>query len=203
MDGKTEKFNDEDIEIFLVSLEKDEERRKNSSILNKKPHIFNAVHGALLDRDKLIQNNMLVSESQLKLGEIGCYLSHYYIFNHIRSLKKNYALILEDDVNYKDINNVDIKNVINSAPDDFEILYLGFNYYRKKEGLEYVLSDQVYGTHAYIIKVESISKHINEMLPIDIPIDMKLPSLFRTYTIHPKLVHLGDYAGTSNTQGIN
>ena len=191
-------MNKNDIKIYLVSLEKDEERRK---YLNIKPDYTYAVDGSKLDIDNLKKENIISKDCTLKKGEIGCFLSHVHLLNKVVD-SNNYTLILEDDAKVPDDLIDKIINVIENSPKDFEIIFLGYNYY--EEYYTFKKNSCVYGTHACLINPKNMTKEkINKLFPIKKPYDIILPITFKTYIVIPKIVELNEkFGGISNTQGI-
>ena len=99
-----------------------------------------------------------------KIGEIGCYLSHHTLLKHIKeTATAKYTLILEDDgMLLKDAANLHDK--LNNI--DFDIFYLGLNNENKNKNIKddiYSInkSQPVYGTHAYVVNNNKISKIYN------------------------------------------
>ncbi|MDR0587602.1 MAG: glycosyltransferase family 25 protein [Burkholderiales bacterium] len=94
-----------DFPCFVVNLEKDKERRiaveKELHRLNIPHIIFPAVYGADLSDDELLkvydQEKARLKKREVALSEIGCALSHYYIYQAMVNQNLPYALILEDD----------------------------------------------------------------------------------------------------------
>lgn len=186
------------LDIYLVSLEKDKNRRLDLNII---PDITFAVDGSKLDISKLKKDKILSEDCNLKRGEIGCYLSHVYLLNKILE-SKTYTLILEDDVLISNKILYDIENIILKAPTDFELLSIGYNYY---EQYTYKNIKYLHGTQAYIVNPNNISHEIiNSLLPIrNKPYDVILPTIFKMYIVEPKIVELNSkHAYISNTAGI-
>jgi len=190
------------IPVYLVSLEKDYIRRmKLKQYINF--NYFVGVDGSKLDLDKF-------PNSPLRKGEIGCYLSHIHLLNYAIKNKgdRTLALILEDDakITNRNIENI-IYDVINKLPNDWEILFLGHNYYElNNNNIEHFNTyniSNVHGTHGYLINLENINEDkINKMFPIMIPYDVKLPQIFNCFVIEPKLIELSEDSTVSNTQNI-
>lgn len=98
--------NKRKVATFIISLDKDKERREvlgaQLESLNIPYSVLKAVHGASLseqeletvyDRSKAIK----LFNRELSKGEIGCALSHISIYKRMVSENIPYALILEDD----------------------------------------------------------------------------------------------------------
>ncbi len=129
-----------DIEnIYVINLERRKDRlakfNECSKNIENKIEIVNAVDGSLIKinqkkdfvlKDKIILKNPITFGFRgLKIGEIGCFLSHYFLWKKISKLNKP-CIIFEDDA--KPIN--DYSNKLNyllnqNLPEDIDILWLG------------------------------------------------------------------------------
>mgnify|MGYP000927167739 FL=1 len=212
--NKLNKFNnnfENEIPVYLVSMEKDIERR-NNLLKYVTPNEYSSVDGSKLLSIKTLKKENIIEKEDIKKGEIGCFLSHYNIFNKIKNYNDSYSIIIEDDVEFDIKKNINIiKDVVNNAPLDWEIIFIGHNYYEETEQKdnykfnEYTFKKikRVFGTQSYIINNKAISSKIQQLLPIKGPIDIILPSIFISYIIEPQLTNLSNFGGISNTQGIN
>jgi hypothetical protein len=186
------------MKVFLVSLEKDKERRDNLGII---PDYIYAVDGSKLDIDKLKADNILSKTNTLRKGEIGCYMSHVELLKKAIQQEDKYVLILEDDAKIEPDTFGKINELLKDVPDDAELIFIGYNYY---ETYKYQKSIYLHGTQSYIVNVRNLNlDKINKLYPIEKPIDTIIPKHFVTYIILPKIVELSKYASYSNTQNIN
>ena len=189
------------IPVYVVSMEKDKHRRE---YLYKK--IIPEMHVGIDGNNLKIYKNL--NKIDLKLGEIGCYLSHYFLLSHIAKKDDDYAIILEDDIEYKDY---DILKLIDTLPNDWDILCLSHNYYtenninKRKYTNNSILKNinYLHGAQAYLVKTSSIKSKLNKLFPIKNPYDLILPEIFNTYIIEPKIMELSHFRNYSNTQNIN
>lgn len=149
----------------------------------------NAVYGDKLDIDEMLASGEInFSDRQLKNGEYGCYLSHLNIFRSILESSDELHLILEDDVYFVNGFNSKLDKLLKKLQDvEWDIFYLGVNSYspecrkgtfvgNKIDGI-YCPIDPPTGTHAYLIKKETVKKIIDLMSPIVLPIDILLVRL--------------------------
>lgn len=204
-----------DIPIYLISLQKDHERRnKIYNIVT--PSSYSAVNGKDIKKYNLIKENILDSKSNLKLGEIGCYMSHYNTLKTFKESNKPYALIIEDDAEFSiDDLKTSINNIIENAPTDWEVLFLGYNHYEEVKpnekkivpqesiNLIYKKVNLIHGSHGYLIKSSAINTKLTSLYPINLPYDITLPTVFVAYIVEPKKIFISHYGKISNTQGIN
>lgn len=125
---------------YVINLERRSDRLENfkSRIPFDYKQItrFTAIDGQLFPNNCTILNNSIKShpESRVKSGEIGCLLSHYYIWKEIADNHKDTTsgndlyLIFEDDVffssNFNDKLENTIKNVNNCSTTIDGIIYI-------------------------------------------------------------------------------
>jgi GR25 family glycosyltransferase involved in LPS biosynthesis len=124
--------------IFIINLKRRPDRLEH--FLKKKEYlpefeIFEAIDGQQLKLDntnnllyfdnKILENHLIKKIKGLKVGEIGCFLSHYFIWKKIIELNKS-CLIFEDDANpCNDFSNK-LNNILEKGtPDNFDILWIG------------------------------------------------------------------------------
>lgn len=91
------------------------------------PETVEAVYYSKLSEDKksfwldkiVTEENFIDSD-----GAMGCFASHYTIWNYVSKNDDEYALVVEDDVNFKG----GIEGVLKELPEDFDIVFLGGTY---------------------------------------------------------------------------
>ncbi|CAM5102917.1 unnamed protein product [Natator depressus] len=223
-------------EIFLINLVRRPDRRQRmlSSLyeLEIDPLVVDAVDGSALNSSdiKILGVDLLpgyydpFSGRTLTKGEVGCFLSHYYIWKEIvaRGLEK--SVVFEDDVRFEAYFKVRLTRLMEElewAQLDWDLIYLG----RKQVNSEdeepvedvrnLVVAEYSYWTLAYIISQRGAQKLIaaeplSKMLPVDefLPImydkhpneDYKQHFANRdllVYSVHPLLVYPTHYTGDS------
>ncbi len=97
--------------VFVVSLARSKERRadiaRHLDLLKVDYKITDAVDGQALDISSL-KNRLRQDKAKIYCGkpllssEIGCYLSHYNLWQRMVEEEIEVALILEDDVEFAD-----------------------------------------------------------------------------------------------------
>jgi GR25 family glycosyltransferase involved in LPS biosynthesis len=195
------------IPTFLISLDKDEERR-NELYKHIIPKSFYAVNGKNIDKKDLIKNGILKND-KLTLGEIGCYLSHFTTLLSNMNNKSKYILILEDDVTGNfEANEEILQKLIENVPDHVDYIALGYNHFEIKNDEIINIGKTIlkpikllHGTQSYLFRTNSFNKIIN-LLPITEPYDLASSKIFNSYIIEPKIFDLSKYGSISNTQGI-
>lgn len=187
-----------DIPINIILLNRDVKRCKNVNILLKtlEPNLTNKilnlktknivkVHSAVdgnhkqLIEDLLTKHKIKVS-GNLKMGQIGCALSHYQLWNILVKSNNQFMIILEDDskiIDKVDIFYQKINNVINETSNNFDWIYLYVFPSQKisDKSLHFSTSlDHAYHTYCtigYIISKSGASKLINRLKILNSPLD--------------------------------
>jgi GR25 family glycosyltransferase involved in LPS biosynthesis len=220
-------FSDElTFDIYAISLgnpdriKNVEEQQKK---LDTKIKVFDAVVGDKLDVNVLIKQKLLIEPNFFnnnvtkKKREIGCYLSHYRIYEKIKEdNKKGYTIVFEDDFQISNENL--IKNIqqtiveLNEKQMDFDILYLGN--LENNHGINVLdnlydidLTQNLYGTYAYMINNKNIDKIINGTKTLECPIDNRLQDLGKTkkiisYLYYPTQVNPWGGNGSTITENF-
>jgi len=115
-------------------------------------------------------------------GEIGCALTHYWVWEEIVSNQYSQVLILEDDVVLEDDFIQKLKKI--EVPKDMDFLYVGRRDCMSKEPEQEVNKDIVipkysYGLHGYILTLEGAKKLLSySYLQNIFPVDEFLPMIY-------------------------
>jgi GR25 family glycosyltransferase involved in LPS biosynthesis len=186
--------------IFIINLKSRTDRLENIKLLidhlnfdKKKIEIFEAVVGKDISKDEI---NKILSISSLDTlynypsnhkdirskGAIGCYLSHYKIWEKIINQKLDNVLIIEDDI-FTDIDSEEFNKYINSIPNDYDIGMLSWfklwfdplnnpnknviinKYWNKYNSIN------VFSTGCYLISKKGAEKLIKNAFPICYQVD--------------------------------
>jgi GR25 family glycosyltransferase involved in LPS biosynthesis len=176
--------------IYIVSLEKEVARRllmreelANQSILYD---FVNATAGYdYEDKADMISNRSL---NYLSRGSIGCWISHYRIWQIISNNINKGALVFEDDVRIVDNFLSRLNKQLNLVPDDFDLLFLasGNNY---RHNMRYIINDVIFvpyqirnGAYAYLLTRKGASKLMRLIPSVQVTrggIDSAIGSLIR------------------------
>lgn len=184
--------------IYIINLTENIDRKNNIIQLFKSLNItnykfYNAINGYNISKNDIknylttyslntLNGNYRNHSDIRKLGEIGCYLSHYNIW--VDSVKNNYKniLIFEDDI----INNMDIYEIeeyLQNIPKDYDLAYLGYGtiILNKLELDETFYNNywkrslfNVFGAYSYALSNKGCNKLIKKALPISEQIDQYL-----------------------------
>ena len=140
---------------YIINLERRSDKKagilkrikKHNLELNSK--IYKAIDGNDIDENYLHDNNIKLLDiwkepfkgTIMSLGEIGCALSHYFIWKDIVDKSHKGALIIEDDANFSNNFKTVLKEII--LPDNYDILYLGRQVLKKHKS-EINISNHLY-----------------------------------------------------------
>ncbi|XP_059840822.1 procollagen galactosyltransferase 2-like [Hypanus sabinus] len=222
-------------EIFLINLKRRKDRRDRMLRTLYEQDIdiklVDAVDGKALNTSHLKALNIEMlpgyhdpySGRILTRGEIGCFLSHYYIWKEVidRGLKK--ALVLEDDNRFKPHFRRKITKLMEDIEDnqlDWDLIYIGRKRMQVQQPeksvpgiMNLVEADYSYWTLAYVISQQGAKKllaaePLGKMLPVDefLPImydkhpieDYKKfyePRDLKAFSVEPLLIFPTHYTG--------
>jgi FkbM family methyltransferase len=176
------------IPVIIISLEKHKSRRiamekkiKNTILQNYK--YFIAIDGETdLYKYKFnIMENYIdpILNRKINVGEIGCMLSHYFVWKYIVKNNIDKCLILEDDTTFNDDFNLELEKIMNIKL-KYELFYLCrqsnnliYNHGSEIEVYEnIVIPKYSYNSNAYIITNSGAKKLIktnilDNILPVD------------------------------------
>ncbi|XP_053551653.1 inactive glycosyltransferase 25 family member 3 [Bombina bombina] len=224
-------------EIFLINLLRRPERREQMlrSLYEQEIscRVLDAVDGSALNSSyiKHLGVNLLpgfydpFSGRTLTKGEVGCFLSHFHIWEEIVERQLESALVFEDDVRFEAFFKrkvIRLMTDIRNAELDWDLIYLG----RKQvttdpeqhvDGVRnLVVADYSYWTLCYVISLQGAHKLLNaQPLSKMLPVDEFLPIMadthpneeykhffenrnLRVFSVHPLLVYPTHYAGESS-----
>ena len=188
-------MQDTQIPITIISMVKDEKRRKRITqeckALGLNYKLFDAIDGSTLTQteiDKVYTEKDAISAigRGLSLGEIGCALSHLSVYKKMLSENIKTMIILEDDARLSP-EFKEALQIIYYLPKDWEILLLGYmfsdNRYAKHAwyklpikipNLKCYIAKAImlyYCTHAYIIGQHAAKKILAQAKKLSKPID--------------------------------
>jgi len=191
------------MKIFVINLKRSQGRRqrieKHLKKLNLDYELFEAIDGYKLTEDQIKSyvdphskySNAFIKPTEysdgfvspFKPAEIGCFLSHYRIYEKICNDKLEYALILEDDIDMSD----HLPNILSEIEEKHikqgEIISLFANFLSNSELYTYSNLNNDYsiikpssiklsagttlsGTVAYIITYATACKFVKELIPM-------------------------------------
>jgi len=204
--------------IYWINLDRSEDRKKSmeemfeDSVFNGKKIIrISAVDGKSPDIDNIINSNFekVYLDKYTKI-EYACALSHVNALRKFAKSEHQIALIMEDDMTleYKPYWKKSIKEIINNAPEDWNIIQLTYIINDKLPDKIYEKNNNKYfSTAAYIINKNNIN--IIPILPnkikTDVPAaDYYLYDIFNTYLYkYPMFIYKSDEESTIHQDHIN
>jgi len=164
--------------VFYINLEKSKDRNKNminllnsftsSKIINNKI-IFERIEGLdgnVVDNIKEIYFEEQIEDNKSELicnnsnSEYAVLYSHLSLLQKIQNYEGKYFLILEDDLcfDFQNYWNKSVKEIIEEAPSDWEILMLGYFSLNTKFNTSYRKWNNEWSALSYIIKKSSLHK---------------------------------------------
>ncbi|XP_068608749.1 procollagen galactosyltransferase 2 [Brachionichthys hirsutus] len=221
-------------EIYLINLRRRSDRRDRMLFslneLEVDVKVVDAVDGNALNSSdiKLLGVDLLpgyydpFSGRTLTKGEVGCFLSHYFIWKEIVDMQMDKALVFEDDVRFQ----ANFKRRVLRLMEEVELTELDWDiiYFGRKQvnpGSEeevenvhnLVVAGYSYWTLSYAISLQGAQKLLNaEPLSKMLPVDEFLPIMYdkhlnedykshfpnrnlQAYSTRPLLVQPCHYAG--------
>lgn len=187
-------FSPDEFDAYVINLNKRRERLLNFNQSYIKSDIgklkavkrFEAVDGARINVNELVTPKMAAGikklemtgvktdPAQLSRGMLGCYKSHFDLFEEIYEGDKQYGLIFEDDAVmdpkiYEKINNRIV------FPEEWDIILLGhvrLMQYEKGPTAGLLRVHEFWGTHTYLISRRGVGKMLlYKNMPIELQID--------------------------------
>nr|XP_039271769.1 procollagen galactosyltransferase 1-like [Styela clava] len=211
--------------VFVVSLERMRDRRlrmtRSFAMYGINYTLFEAVDGEKLNKSYLDSLGIKVlpgyknpdDDSNITVGEIGCFLSHYFIWKEILEKKYESTIIFEDDIRFKPKFIQKFKQVMEKVRKEkisWDFIYLGRQRVEEKgpeelvilendSGPNLVKADFSYRTISYVISYAGAKKLIDaEPLSKIIAVDEFLPVM---YGKQP-LAYINDYFPTKNLNAL-
>lgn len=187
-------FTLNNINVYLINMKKNHDRLFRFANMFSKTDMkelnftrIEGVDGRRLNLSKYVDNETLIkllnSEKngyrthhyELTRGAVGCYLAHMNVYREISKQKKDYALVLEDDVKIMKPESLfaDIKDMVEQIPVDWDILLLGCVCFVCGKFRYYYDVNRYFLMHGYLIKKSSAENilHLLENEPIQQQID--------------------------------
>ena len=147
------------------------------------------------DKDNLLSNKPKKKYNIINTGRIACHLGHINILKQFLNSNNKYALIFEDDIQIKNINNLSIKlnNIMNNIPNDADIVYLSYCYEHckllKKYNDLFYIAERPLCRHSYAVSKKGAQIIINKTLPMNEPGDRMLANLIKKSELKAYLVN--------------
>ena len=191
--------------IYCINLKKSKQRYntvvQQFNAQNININRFEAVDGFNLEKQTLLDKNIISPNLKFNSAVIGCYLSHLKLWNQLKKNNIKYAIIIEDDIILSEGFKENLKNILETQmPSDFDIVYLGGNRICGSKIKKNVIKPDIHkckkknvGTFAYIISQKAylfLLEKCNK--PIEKMIDHTIRNYFNelnVYYIVPQLIN--------------
>lgn len=189
--------------IYMINLWRREERRQkmrlNFDALGLQVDHFPAVDGKLIEEEYIKEINIQFlpgyadpySKRPMTMGEIGCFLSHYFIWERMVAEGLEEVLILEDDIKFEPFFKQRLALIMEEvrADKDWDLVYLGRKRLHESEEpwveqTQYLVRPSYsYWTLGYLISLKGAKKLMDEK-PLQklVPVDEYLPIMFDKHT---------------------
>ena len=192
-------------EIYMINLVRRPERRGRMMGLFEElridAKIFDAVDGKKITQEELDEKNVKqlpgyedpFFKRPLKFGEIGCFLSHFYIWEEVVEKGLKEVIIFEDDVRFKPNFRSELHAIMSEVSAlklDWDLIYLGRKILEPKrerwvsKSSRLVIPKYSYWTVGYMLSLSGAKKLLAQT-PAQkmIAVDEFLPLMFDS---HPK-----------------
>ncbi|XP_061163842.1 procollagen galactosyltransferase 1-like isoform X2 [Saccostrea echinata] len=192
-------------QIYLINLVRRPIRRERMhnafKILGIEARTMDAVDGKQLNTTYLKKLDIEMMEGYadpyhdrpLTMGEIGCFLSHYFIWEDVVKNGFKQSIIFEDDVRFRPYFKSKLTRLVDEVAKtvkDWDLIYLGRKRLHKEDeklvdGASYLVwPTYSYWTLSYIVSLQGAQKLLNQKpLRKMIPVDEYLPIMFNQ---HPR-----------------
>lgn len=214
-------FSADEFDSYLINLDRRKERLENftaqyeiSDLGPRKPFKrVDAVDGSTLELMGIVtpeiedgikrieRTGLRTSHPQMTRGMIGCYKSHYKVWDEIYQSGKPYGLVFEDDAEMdQDIYEKAAARL--DFPDDWDVILLGhvsLMDYEKGPNPGLLRVKDFWGLHGYLISRRGVAKMmLYKDMPISLQIDIFMSKLAQedkltVYALDPPLVRQGNF----------
>lgn len=211
------------IDYYVINLERRKDRRH---VIQQRLDKFNihrakfvkAIDGHIQDLKPIFDNKLILNKyhnyirREFRKGEVGCYISHYNVWEMFKNSNADYGIVFEDDIVILDDFNTKLPQILEqSLKIDWDILYIGRNcikHYQEKCAGEVAITDDIgipkelgYGAFAYVINKKGVKKIMKHAFPAKDPTDdyfvrLNKEGLIKAYVSKKDIV-------TYNTIGIS
>ena len=220
--------------VYVINLERRPERKAKMDACFEEVGVdyewIKAVDGKLINEEFLQENGieMMPDFSEpyhgraLTYGEIGCFMSHYNIWQDIVQNDYEEVIVLEDDIRFEPFFKYKLRGLreeLQALNLDWDLVFLGRKILGKEEepwvedSTQLVRVGYTYWTLAYMLTKKGAEKLLSEKpLGKMVPVDEYLPIMYdrhpneewkqhydnrslRAFSVHPLLVHPTHYTG--------
>lgn len=191
--------------IYCINLKKSKQRYNSVvqqfNAQNININRFEAVNGFKLEKQQLLNKNIISQNLKFNSAVVGCYLSHLKLWSQLKKNNIKYAIIIEDDIILSERFKENLQNILETQiPSNFDIVYLGGNRICGSKINKNVVKPNIQkckkknvGTFAYLISEKAYLFLLNKCnKPIENMIDHTIRNYFNelnVYYIVPQLIN--------------
>lgn len=168
--------------IVMINLKRRPERRlkmeHNFNEIGLEVELLPAVDGSQLTAERLVELGVEVlpayadpyHKRPMTMGEIGCFLSHYWVWEEMAQRGEKEVLVLEDDILFDTYFRERLEGLLEEAREigGWDLIYLGRKRLQNQEekfvagSKQLVLPSYSYWTLGYIITLQGVQKLLGE-----------------------------------------
>lgn len=188
--------------IFVITIRPERWKNALNRYMPMQDHLikWDGTNGYDIDPIEWKAEGYLTNDSRFRSrGQMGCYDSHYRIWERMVQLNMPYALIFEDDANLvltkENMHKIDnALNQLNRYDPHWELFFLGRS--KLKEPIKrYITKDLVvparsWGCFAYALSLHAARKLVTNAIPMKHAVDVFVfdeAEKMRTYAMNPSL----------------
>ncbi|KAG5670382.1 hypothetical protein PVAND_000652 [Polypedilum vanderplanki] len=185
-------------EIFMINLKRRTERKLRMEMTLRELGIdytyFEAIDGKKITSETLVERGIKFMpeyedpyhKRPMKMGEVGCFLSHYTIWQRMIDNNLNEVLVLEDDIKFEPYFRESAIELMKEARKigGYDLIYFGRKRLQDKEEFieqsnNFVKVSYTYWTLGYVLTLQGAKKLLAaEPLKRLLPVDEFLPIMF-------------------------
>lgn len=206
--------------VFVISIRPERLMyfRRRMGPWSKHVELWPGVDGAKLDKNQMLKDGTLKpstwhqrsGELTIRRGEIGAYMAHYTLWQHIAKLQLPFATIMEDDADicYSKLIVERVKKMfadLDHLQMNPDMIYFGHNDYnapeKRFEGTEIAIPNKCQGFFTYRVTLDGVQKLLSIAMPIGLPIDIHVMSqrhIVQQVSMEPRLNWVVDVWSDSN-----
>ena len=157
-----------------------------------------------IDKFSAIDGKSLGEKDPRKAAQNGCKESHLQILKDAKKNGHRNIMVFEDDATFSKTFTTDLDSFLAKVPSDWDMIYLGGNYWGKEHLTDNVFQVTALALHGYIIQQSLYDYIIDKVSLIDLPIDVlyrdyvHMNPKYKTYGCYPQIV--GQAAGYSDIE---
>ena len=182
------------VEIYCINMKKSKDRWESIKSYGKENNIlinrFEGYDGNLLNINKLQKEGYIKGNQNLEKGQIGCAYSHIKLWEKFKNINSKYFVIFEDDIYLNKNFKKELLYILQNAPKDWDIIYLGGCYVKGKITNNRFIIPTEYSykynlcAHGYLLNKKKLYKMIDIVKPIMVSFDVQLRNRFKNIKVY-------------------